>query len=236
MSLERRRIVLVAGGALLVVVAALLVWAVVWYEGEVHAGPPGPSVVVDVTPGSSAAKVAGELSRQGVVGSSLALRMYFFFHGTPVVRPGGYGLRRNENLAAVRAALARGPDVVVVPPGFTVRETAARVDEVAGGDGAAFSRAAADRAVFSRYEPPGPGNLDGLLGTGNYVLAPGESSTSLLAQMVLRFDTQAQAAGLEAGAAALDITPYQAVVVASIVQKEGVYPQNLAKVARVVYN
>ncbi|HUI04814.1 MAG TPA: endolytic transglycosylase MltG, partial [Acidimicrobiales bacterium] len=36
--------------------------------------------------------------------------------------------------------------------------------------------------------------------------------------------------------AALGISPYQAITVASIVQKEGVYPENLGKVSRVVYN
>ncbi len=32
------------------------------------------------------------------------------------------------------------------------------------------------------------------------------------------------------------MTPYQAITVASIVQKEGVYQKNLGKVARVIYN
>jgi UPF0755 protein len=79
-------------------------------------------------------------------------------------------------------------------------------------------------------------NLDGLLGTGRYVVGRHESAAALLARMVDRFDTEAAAARLGARAAALGVSPYQAVVVASIVQKEGVYPQNLAKVARVVYN
>ena len=236
MSGSVRRLLIRIGAGLVVVLVALFVWAVVWYEGEVHAGPPGRSVVVEVAPGSSAGRVAVDLSRQGVVSSSWAVRLFFFLHGTPLVRPGGYGLRQNESLAAVREALAHGPNVLAVAPGFTVSEAATRVDDLPGGSGAAFSRAVTDRAVISRYEPPGTGNLDGLLGTGDYVLAPGESSTSLLAQMVRRFDAQAQTAGLEPGAQALGVTPYQAVVVASIVQKEGVYSQNLAKVARVIYN
>lgn len=236
MSRDWRRRLLLAAAALAAVVLGAVVWALVWYEGEVHGGPAGPAVVVDVSSGSSAGAVTSQLAHQGVITSSLAMRIYFFFHGTPVVRPGGYGLRRNEGLGAVRAALERGPDVVDVLPGFTVSEVATRVDEVAGGDGAAFTRAATDRAVISRFEPPGVGNLDGLLGTGDYVLAPGESATTLLADMVERFDTEATTAQLDAGAAALGVTPYQAVVVASIVQKEGVYPQNLAKVSRVIYN
>lgn len=235
MTGRRRRLLVVAGvvGALGL---GLLVWAVAWYEGEVHAGPAGATTVVDVQKGASAGAVAGTLARQGVVGSSLALRIYFFFHGTPLVRTGGYAFRRHQSLAAVLDRLQRGPNVLRVLPGYTVDETAGLLDGLPGPGAAAFRSAVSGRSVVSRYEPAGTGNLDGLLGTGDYVLAPDESAATLLTEMVTRFDTTAAAAGLETAASALGVTPYHALVVASIVQKEGVYPQNVAKVARVVYN
>jgi UPF0755 protein len=213
----------------------LLSWAVVWYELQVHEGPPGPQVVVDIRAGSMGT-VAKALSERGVTRSGLALRIYDVFHGTPLVRVGEYAMRRDEPLADVRADLVAGPDVLEVPPGFTVSETAARFSQLPGHDGGALSAAVATRAVTSPYEPPGTANLDGLLGTGRYVVGRRQSAVSLLAQMVQRFDAQAASAGLDQGAASLGVSPYQAVVVASIVQKEGVYPQNLTKVARVVYN
>jgi UPF0755 protein len=225
-----------AGAAVAAVVLALVAYGLAWYEGEVHAGPPGATTIVDVPSGASAGTVAGTLSRQGVVHSSLALRLYFFFHGTPLVRSGGYAFRKNESLAEVLAELRRGPDVLRVVPGYTVAETAGVLDSLPGHLGASFSAAVRQRSVVSPYEPAGTGNLDGLLGIGDYVLTPGESATTLLEQMTTRFETETRAAGLEAGASELGVTPYQAVVVASIVQKEGVYQQNLAKVARVVYN
>jgi UPF0755 protein len=213
-----------------------LVWAVVWYELQVHEGPPGGQVIVDIRSGSSMSAVAKTLSEAGVIRSGLALRVYDVIHGTPLVRVGEYALRRHAPLAEVRAALVAGPDVLEVPPGFTVSETAARLSQLPGHDGSALEQAVADRAVTSRYEQPGPANLDGLLGTGRYVVGRRQSAVSLLSEMVERFDAEATSAGLDQSAAALGVTPYQAVVVASIVQKEGVYPQNLAKVARVVYN
>jgi UPF0755 protein len=180
--------------------------------------------------------VAKALSEHGVVHSGLALRIYDVLHGSPLVRAGEYALRRNAPLADVLTSLAAGPDVLDVPPGFTVGETAARLSSLPGHDGAALLAAVASRGVTSPYEPSGVANLDGLLGTGRYVVGRHESAAALLARMVDRFDTEAAAARLGARAAALGVSPYQAVVVASIVQKEGVYPQNLAKVARVVYN
>lgn len=234
-AIRRRRLV-ASAAAVLVVLLGLLAWAVAWYEGEVHAGPPGATTVVDVPSGTSAGSVAASLARHGVVGSSLALRIYFFFHGTPLVRSGAYAFRRHEAFADVVSTLHHGPDVLRVVPGTTVSETARALDGLSGHDGASFVAAVRARTVVSRYEPPGTGNLDGLLGTGDYIVAPGDTATTLLSSMVTRFDAQAAAAGLDADAAALGITPYEAMEVASIVQKEGVYPQNLAKVARVVYN
>ena len=54
--------------------------------------------------------------------------------------------------------------------------------------------------------------------------------------MIARFDALATSVGLDSGASALGVTPYQAITVASIVQKEGVYQENLGKVSRVIYN
>ena len=231
-----RRPLPLAGSALGVLVLAVVVWGLAWYEAQVHAGPPGPQVLVTVVPGTSVGGAADLLAQRGVVTSGLALRIYDLFHGTPVLASGTYALARHESLGAVHRALDAGPDVLVVPPGLALWEAAERFGQLPGHTAGAFSAAVADRAVVSPYEPPGLANLDGLLGTGEYVVGRSQSAASLLREMVARFDAQAAAAGLDARAAALGVTPYQAVTVASIVQKEGVYPQNLAKVARVVYN
>lgn len=231
----RRRLMLAAAGAAALVVG-LVAWGVVWYELQVHAGPPGARVVLEVAPGDSAGQVATELAHQHVVTSSLAMRIYFFFHGTPLIDAGGYALRRGDSLAAVHGELAGGPDVLEVLPGLTVWETADRLSQLPGHDGAQLTAAMNSRAVVSPYEQPGTPNLDGLLAPGRYIVGRHQSAASLLREMVDRFDAQAAAARLDTRAAALGITPYQAVIVASIVQKEGVYSQNVAKVARVIYN
>ncbi len=76
-----------------------------------------------------------------------------------------------------------------------------------------------------------------MLGTGNYLVLPGESDLTLVRQMVTRFDADATQAGLSvASAAKLGLTPYQVIISASIVEKEGYYPVNMPKTARVIYN
>jgi UPF0755 protein len=68
------------------------------------------------------------------------------------------------------------------------------------------------------------------------VVVPGETDRQLLTDMIDRFDTVADGLGLAAGSAKLGLTPYQAVIVASIVEKEGVIAKNLGPVARVILN
>jgi UPF0755 protein len=224
---------------MVVVVVVLFVVAVaLWVQAEANPGARGPRTIVTVAPGASLSAVTASLSRQQVVTSSLAFHLFLLVHGSPVVRPGGYYLYRNDSFADVRATLAAGPDVydVTVVPGLTASEVAQRVGEVPGHDGSHFLSVITSGAVRSIYQPAGSTNIDGLLGTGTYVVVPGESDTTLLDQMIGRFETVAGQVGLTSRAAALGETPYQAITVASIVQKEGVYQDNIGKVARVIDN
>ncbi len=231
---RRRRLYVAVVAA---VVLAFFVGAVAWYQSQMG-GSGGASVVVTVTPGSSMGTITAALVRQHVVDSSLAFRVYLTLHGTPAVQPGAYLLRRDESFGDVRATLAAGPNVssVTVLPGFTISEVATQVGQISGHDPAHFLSLANSGTLRSPYEPGGSTNLDGLVGTGTYLVVPGESDETLLGDMIDRFNTLADSVGLTTQAAALGETPYQAITVASIVQKEGVYQKNLGKVARVIYN
>ena len=234
---RRRRVVAIAGGALLVLVLAFTLW----YELESHAlGPEGKQVVVTVTQGEATNDVIDALSQKGVIGSSLAFRISNFFHGTPTVLPGSYALHQNQTFSEVRARLAAGPNIfpVEVRPGFTLHEVANQVDSIPGHAEGGFIAVANSGAVHSVFSPPGSNNLEGMLGTGSYLILPGETDLTILRLMVDRFDRDAQATGLSvASAAALGMTPYQVITVASVVEKEGYRPtSNMPSVARVIYN
>ena len=124
-----------------------------------------------------------------------------------------------------------------VRPGFTLSEVAAQVDSLPGHAPGGFETAAASGAVHSVFSPPGSNDLEGMLGTGEYLILPGETDVTIVRDMVQRFDQDAQAAGLStASAAALGLTPYQVITAASVVEKEGYIPVNMPDVARVIYN
>jgi UPF0755 protein len=218
---------------------ALILGVYLWVRAEAQpSGPLGPQVVVNVAPGTDVGTVIDKLASDQVVGSSLAYRIWNQFHSLPGVQSGSYAFNRNSSFTRVRGVLAAGPNVfsVVIPPGFTVSEVAARVGQVPGHTTKGFDAVATGGTVHSPWQPVGVTNLDGLLGTGNYRVVPGETDHDLLVSMVDRFDGQADALGLSAGSARLGYTPYQVITVASIVEKEGVITKNLGPVARVVYN
>lgn len=233
---DRRRVLF----AVLVAVVLLVVAVGSWYEIESHPlGATGKTEIVEVHGLESTGSVADQLAARGVIGSSLAFRLFLTIHGAPAVQPGGYLFHQNLSFSAVRSILSAGPTVhaVTVTPGLTLAEVARIVGEVPGHTTASFTKTAASGAVRSAFSPPGDDNLEGLLGTGTYVILPGESDTQLLRAMVGRFDRQATAAGLsDASASKNGVTAYELITVASIVQKEGYIQKNMGPVARVIYN
>ncbi len=233
---RRRRLVAIIGG----VVVLLIVAFGLWYELESHgSGTAGTREVIYVQSGDSTGSVLSKLAADRVIGSTLAFRLYDLVHGSPTIVPGHYLLHQNQGFSQVHAILAGGPNIVAVTvePGFTLQEVAERVDDLPGHSTGGFAKVATSGVVRSVFSPQGSENLEGLLGTGTYLVAPGESDTTLLTAMVHHFDAQATQAGLSvSSAAALGLTPYQVIIAASIVEKEGYIVKNMPQVARVIYN
>jgi UPF0755 protein len=233
---RRRRLVL----GVLAVVVLVLGGGFAWYEFQANPlGGPGKGVVVTITQNEAADTAINALAADGVISSSFAFRLSDIVHGTPNVEPGTYLFHQNLSFGSVRSVFSAGPDVseFVVPAGFSLAEVTERVTGLLPTrPKGSFAKAVADHAVTSAYSVPGTGSLEGTIATGHYQVLPDEPADTLLAQMVARFDAEAASMHLSQAAAALGITPAELVIVASIVEKEGVYPKNMGKVARVIYN
>jgi len=74
--------------------------------------------------------------------------------------------------------------------------------------------------VRSPYEPTGIDSLEGLVYPATYEIQPGEDDATILEAMVQVFDQVAYNLNLSSGAQALGLTPYQVVIVASMVERE----------------
>lgn len=232
----RRRRLLVAA----IAIALVLVGAVGWFFIEADPlGASGPDALVYVSPGEPLDQLVGALAGKGIVSSGLAFRLDLAVQGTPTIVPGWYAIPTSSSFSAVRAALGAGPNALAieVSSGETTREMAAGLLDV---EDATFARGflsdARNGVVRSPYQDGTSRSLEGLLAPGVYVLTPRERPTTLLTQMVQRFDRSARAAGLLPTTRRHGLDAYRLVVLASIVEKEGYYPRNMPKTATVIFN
>ena len=240
---ERRHHPVLIGLAIFVVVVVVVVGGLVWWAKDQirPGGKPGPLVTVVIPKGASSHQIGSILSADGVIHSGFLFPYYAKVKGASTMYPGTYRLAKNESYASALTAIETGPPVVqdrlVIPEGFTLAQIAAAVAKLPDVHvSAAQFTAAASSQVRSPYEPAGVDDLEGLLFPATYQVTAGTSASALVQQMVDAFDTDANQAGLAAGAARLGMTPYQLVTVASMIEREAKRPQDRGPIASVIYN
>ena len=220
-------------------VLLLLAGAAIWINFQVNPpGGPGQTVTVNLPAGSSYSAVADILARNGVISSPTLFRLYVRIHGAGTVQAGSYALHHHDSYGNVVGALGNGPsaDRIVVPSGATVADVAARVGHLPGHSAAGFLAVATSGQVRSVFSPPGSTSLEGLIQPATYSFKPSTDDATILRQMVVAFESQANSMSISAEAARNKVTPYQALIVASIVEREAKTPDDAARVAQVVYN
>jgi UPF0755 protein len=99
-----------------------------------------------------------------------------------------------------------------------------------------FLTAAGDPAVVSALRPAGVTSLEGLLFPDTYQVSNGENEAQVVERMVALMERVGRGEDLETGAAELGYTPYQILIIASMIEREARLPEDRAKIARVIYN
>jgi UPF0755 protein len=238
-----RRAVLAAGMVLvLIVVAVLGVGYTYWrkyYNPPDFPGPGTGSVVAQIKTGDTATVVGQRLVRLGVVESSRAFSIAAkdSTHGT-ALEPGYYRLRKHMKASLAFALLlkpsSRIQTTVAIPEGYRLSQIIAKLGR-ATGNLKGYQQAAAE---VSQLGLPSfaKGNLEGYLFPATYDIQPNTPPLAVLKSMVARFDQEAASISLPAEAAHAELTQGAVIIVASLIQAEGKRPQDLPKIARVIYN
>jgi UPF0755 protein len=81
-----------------------------------------------------------------------------------------------------------------------------------------------------------PASAEGFLFPATYAVDPGASASDALQAMVARFAAEDRSLGFASAAKRIGLTPYRALIIASIAQAEAKYPADMPKVARVILN
>jgi len=122
---------------------------------------------------------------------------------------------------------------LLLRPGLTVSQIGDVIATLPGHSKAPFVALANSGTIRSKYQPAGINNAEGMLYPDTYFVLPNESDDSILRRLVNRFDAIGDQVGL-GGATAT--TPYNTVIVASMVQQETRLPSDAPLVAAVIYN
>jgi UPF0755 protein len=206
------------------------------------ASGPTRRVTVEVPEGSTASDVADILTDAGVIRSGLAFNVSARLRGLSAdIQAGRYALTTNMAVGNALDVLERGPlstEVVEVtfPEGLELREVAEIAEESLGVNAQAFvKRSNSGEYSLPPYLPEGTQTLEGFLFPKTYEVPANSTVNQVIATLLGQFETEANE--LSWGRARkLGVSPYEVVIIASMIEREASLNQERSKVAAVIYN
>lgn len=246
---ERRSLPKVAV-ALLVLVGALL--AVVfagrsWYQNQIDpSGPPGDKVAVVIPKGATLSGSGSLLADRGVIGNSNVFR-FWVRNKKLEVQAGTYEFQKDSSFDEALAVLNKGPELealskVTIPEGLTLQQITERLGEFDSRFTAeAMQAALVDPSVEAAFRPADQTSLEGLLFPSTYELGAKDTALSLVKRMATTMQVTGVKAGIASGVVSEsdpvpELTPYEVLIVASLIQAESGNTEESPQIARVIYN
>lgn len=242
-SLARR----ITGVAVLLAVAALAwgTWSFVSGIGgggpaaEEFAGEGFGEVAVQVARGDTLTAIGQTLTDAGVVSSVKSfVDAAQANEAAASIGPGTYTLREQMSGASAVALMldpiSRADSRLVLPEGLRLTQTIEAATQASGLPLSEFEQVLGNPGVlplptWAEQRP------EGFMFPATYDLVGDETAEQILSTLVERFDQSAVSLDLVSRAEAIGRTPYEVLIVASLVQAE-VLPEDMRKAASVIYN
>ena len=235
----RRAVVL----ALLVGIAALIAGAIFAFQGDSQSndyqGEGEGAVTVIVARGDSLTTIGNTLTDAGVIKSTQAfLNASALNDQSASIGPGRYTLREQMSgvsaLALMLDPVSRADSRLILREGLRLDQT---LDTIATASDLPLSEL--EQVIENPDQLPLPDWADskpqGFMFPATYELVGDETAQSLMDTLVSRFNQSASNVRLEERAAAIGKSPYEILIIASLLEAE-LIPEDFAKGAAVVYN
>ncbi len=230
-------------GYLLVAALALVLGLGVGYARAYFAdGELGATVTVVVKPGASLKSIAALLEQKGVVKHARAFSIKAESDGYATrFMPGAYSMRQNEPYDKLVAKLLKGvksPSAKVsIPEGTTLKQAAEIVS------GAVKSISADDYIRVARDDPPAFGlqgykkgtTLEGMLFPATYEVGLKAKAEQVVNTQLAAFTAKFTKVEMRRAAAA-NLTEYDVVIIASMIDREAMVATERPLVAAVIWN
>jgi UPF0755 protein len=242
---DRRRS---AAAFLVIVLVFALLGGGAWYGyGKVksfftapdYTGGGAGEVSVQVEQGDTATDIANLLYEKGVVKSAKAFTNAAEDDpNSQTLQPGTYTLRKQMKASLALALMldpsSRSVKRFTIPEGLSAKQVYERLSKQTGFPVADFQAAAKDANALG-LPPWAGGNVEGFLFPDTYDLEKNDTAATIIKTMVDRMLKVLAEDDFVALAEKGNLTPQEALIVASLVEGEGI-PDDFSKIARVVYN
>jgi UPF0755 protein len=261
---RRNRRVIAAMAVVLAAAIGIAIWLVVlpvyhYFSPSDYSGNGAGTVVVEVHANDNAQAIGETLKKDDVVASVRAFTDAAKQNSkSQNIQPGSYRLHKHmaakNALALMLNPAARVNSDVVVTEGATTLDVLKRLTAPscknattpgavcgAGMSKAAVTKALEDVAALGlptdfTIDGKLPPSVEGFLYPATYYFPDKTTPSAAIQTMVTQFTEKARSTSFTAQAKALHITPYQELIIASIAQSEAKFPDDMAKVARVILN
>jgi UPF0755 protein len=203
------------------------------------------SVKVTISPGMSAAQIGQLLEDKGVIDSATAFVEMVNARGSEdKLQPGTYTLSTKAQLVSIVDKLEKGQGsttfTVTIPEGLAASQVQAQLVKagtVKDSDQYLALVKEPDKFVVPQIGGTAKGvtTLEGLLFPDTYNLMAGDGPTELIGAQLQAFNKKTSSLDWSK-AEVLGMSPYQIIIVASLLEKEAITSSDRAAVAAVIYN
>jgi peptidoglycan lytic transglycosylase G len=250
------------GAIIAVLLLGLLIFGVVYFAWttvtdifQPESAAQGKTIAVVVKNGDSTLTIADELQAKGLIRNALAFRVWARIKGLDThLQAGAYNLNSSMTIDAIISQLLNaGPDdlVVTIPEGWRIEQIAQRL-------GAAglpnfktqeFLKYTKNPALFlnaindanaANYpilkSIPSGQSMEGLLFPDTYLIPVNATAVDVVNMMLSEFNDKIQRNHLDVLAKQSQLSVYQMVILASIVEREIIFDKDRPLVASVYWN
>ena len=243
-SSRGRRVLIVLFAVLVVLIVAAGAGAL-WVQRQID--PPGaagqPQAIV-VPEGSTSDDIGTLLADEGVISSELVWDWYLRINGGGPFQAGTYQLGDNSAIGEVIDVLEAGPAPIeersfTLAEGLTEPEILARLADPE--DGLGFDLATMQELLDSGQirwsgQPADQPSNEGILFPETYRIAADADEKAVLLLLVAQLDSVMTELDVASAQARFNLTPYEVLVVASLIEEETKVDAERPMVARVIYN
>ncbi len=203
--------------------------------------PAGSEVNLTIEPGESVPSITGKLWEEGLIPNPGVFRSYLQFTGQDTsLKAGDYKLSPNmspiEIAKAIQSSMSADVTLTILP-GWRTEEIANALPTSGFNITAEefFSAVHTHPDGYSFSSCTADGSLEGYLFPGSYTLPRESTINDLMPQILMNFETQVNPE-LRSGFATHGLDLCQAVILASIVQREAMVEDEMPMIASVFYN